>query len=158
MAEHGFQARLARIQELQKLWSRDQERRRQDPTCTHSRGRESFAERRRNGTWQLWVGCEDCFLNVDRRWLPHDEVEWDDEGNPVSFVILRDDGYENPPCRICGAFGTELHHWAPKAIFGALEAEHWPTDYLCADCHSHWHQRMAQATSHEARDTTSQRR
>src|SRR5574343_876621 len=40
-------------------------------------------------------------------------------------------------CAKCGNRGTELHHWAPRAIFGT-DADNWPTDYLCKDCHDHW--------------------
>lgn len=42
-------------------------------------------------------------------------------------------------CAKCGAPKGELHHWAPKAIFGAESAEEWPTDYLCPACHKLWH-------------------
>jgi hypothetical protein len=36
---------------------------------------------------------------------------------------------------------VELHHWAPKALFGD-EAEVWPQDFLCRSCHIRWHQTM----------------
>lgn len=42
-------------------------------------------------------------------------------------------------CARCGARGVENHHWAPQAIFGAEEANKWPQDYLCKDCHDQWH-------------------
>lgn len=48
-------------------------------------------------------------------------------------------GVSNPPCERCGAQGTELHHWAPSALFGG-EADDWPTSYLCVTCHARWHQ------------------
>jgi hypothetical protein len=41
-------------------------------------------------------------------------------------------------CVKCGSLGAELHHWAPRAIFGN-EADQWPTDYLCLPCHRLWH-------------------
>lgn len=43
----------------------------------------------------------------------------------------------NPPCKRCGAMGTQLHHWAPKELFE--DAEQWPQDYLCKKCHTRWH-------------------
>ena len=55
------------------------------------------------------------------------------------------------PCVKCGAKGTELHHWAPKAIFGHDEAEQWPTDYLCLNCHNFWHDTI---NSHRTNETT----
>lgn len=43
-----------------------------------------------------------------------------------------------PPCVVCGARGTELHHWAPRHLFGE-EADLWPTANLCPACHTRWH-------------------
>jgi len=43
-------------------------------------------------------------------------------------------------CARCGDRECELHHWAPKGIFGNDEAEKWPKDYLCKVCHACWHQ------------------
>lgn len=42
-------------------------------------------------------------------------------------------------CVRCGSRDAELHHWAPKGIFGNDEAEMWPKDYLCKSCHDQWH-------------------
>ena len=39
---------------------------------------------------------------------------------------------------VCGAEGAELHHWAPKEVFGQ-EANAWPTAFLCVACHQEWH-------------------
>jgi len=43
-------------------------------------------------------------------------------------------------CIKCGNREAELHHWAPKEMFGAEEAELWPKDYLCVKCHLEWHE------------------
>jgi hypothetical protein len=40
-------------------------------------------------------------------------------------------------CARCGLRGTDLHHWAPQALF--QDADRWPTDYLCRNCHGQWH-------------------
>jgi hypothetical protein len=42
-------------------------------------------------------------------------------------------------CVRCGNRKSELHHWAPKEIFGKDEAESWPKDHLCVPCHLLWH-------------------
>lgn len=42
-------------------------------------------------------------------------------------------------CVRCGRRDCELHHWAPRAIFGDAECEQWPKDYLCKECHDLWH-------------------
>lgn len=44
-------------------------------------------------------------------------------------------------CAKCGSRHAELHHWAPRAIFGD-EADEWPTDYLCVPCHDRWHEKV----------------
>jgi|ERR1700722_1850699 len=46
-------------------------------------------------------------------------------------------------CERCGAVGVELHHWAPRAVFGVEEADKWPTSALCPKCHTEWHRRMS---------------
>lgn len=45
-------------------------------------------------------------------------------------------------CVRCGNRQAELHHWAPKGIFGDDEASQWPQDYLCKDCHDLWHRKV----------------
>lgn len=45
------------------------------------------------------------------------------------------------PCVVCGSFDVELHHWAPKFKFKE-EADNWPTDYLCTNCHTRWHKEI----------------
>ena len=43
-------------------------------------------------------------------------------------------------CVKCGRREAEKHHWAPRAIFGDVECELWPKDYLCKTCHDRWHE------------------
>lgn len=46
------------------------------------------------------------------------------------------------PCEVCGTKGTtEVHHWAPRHLFGD-DADRWPTGNLCRPCHVNWHQRV----------------
>lgn len=47
----------------------------------------------------------------------------------------------NARCVVCGNRNCELHHWAPRGIFGD-DCEKWPQDYLCPGCHRVWHQRV----------------
>jgi len=42
-----------------------------------------------------------------------------------TLPILADYQLNNEPCAVCGALGTELHHWAPKELF--------PDDYESND-------------------------
>lgn len=54
------------------------------------------------------------------------------------FTYVFNESEENA-CEKCGAFGAELHHWAPKHLFGEVEADKWPQSYLCQPCHATWH-------------------
>jgi len=42
-------------------------------------------------------------------------------------------------CEVCGETPAQLHHWAPRALFGEYVADDWPMSWLCQPCHSHWH-------------------
>lgn len=42
-------------------------------------------------------------------------------------------------CEVCGTGGAQVHHWAPRHLFGE-EAFNWPTSLLCQTCHTRWHQ------------------
>ncbi|MGH3800865.1 MAG: hypothetical protein ACRDTD_12140 [Pseudonocardiaceae bacterium] len=67
-------------------------------------------------------------------------------GSELFDVCLRDlrEHHDVPPCVRCGTDqGTELHHWAPQAIFA--DANLWPTAPLCRDCHQLWHAAMRMA-------------
>jgi hypothetical protein len=44
--------------------------------------------------------------------------------------VLRDRTGKNPPCEACGAHHTELHHFAPRAVFDD-EADLSPQSSLC---------------------------
>jgi hypothetical protein len=41
-------------------------------------------------------------------------------------------------CERCDTCFSEVHHWAPHALFKD-EAWKWPTSYLCQACHRLWH-------------------
>ena len=50
----------------------------------------------------------------------------------------------------CMSRGYEDHHWAPKSIFGAKEAEKWPIDPLCKAHHDMWHDAMTEGFHDES--------
>lgn len=91
----------------------------------------------------LWM-CATCNRkNPDntRLFIPKEEVEAKFRPDQIeSFPTLMPPFHDR--CVRCGARGTELHHWAPKGIFGADEAEQWPKDCLCKACHDEWHLRV----------------
>lgn len=77
-------------------------------------------------------------------------------GGTILDVLLEDRTADTnkrrpQPCRRCGATtGSELHHWAPRAIFE--DADWWPQDYLCVTCHRTWHQAMRSAGGYRLPD------
>jgi len=79
------------------------------------------------GSPQLWIPKE-----AVRAYLTEEEIEL----LPINMPNLCG------RCTRCGARGAELHHWAPRAIFGNNECEQWPKDYLCKSCHDIWHQKV----------------
>lgn len=71
------------------------------------------------------------------------------ETRQIHDLCFRDNTklFQVRPCTRCGsASGTELHHWAPRAIFN--DAELWPTSWLCPGCHRTWHQAIRAAGGH----------
>ena len=57
------------------------------------------------------------------------------------------EGSNDGPCAACGAVGPrEVHHWAPRHLFGA-DADKWPTADLCGACHRRWHDLVTPAMS-----------
>lgn len=90
-----------------------------------------------DGSTQVYTGCTECQADLGRgRVIAHSRVD------PHTLPVGDDRRYLNPPCQVCGAFGTQLHHWAPREVFGQIEADHWPTSYLCVRCHTEWHKRV----------------
>jgi hypothetical protein len=100
--------------------------------------RQVFANATDNYVWQ----CSRCSsknpgrepqLYIPKEWVARQMAEQDMERLPSLMPGLYD------RCARCGNRGTESHHWAPVGIFGRDEADKWPRDYLCKDCHDQWH-------------------
>lgn len=104
-------------------------------TCPHDQGTSDYVAIFADGSKHLYAGCRLCGHNISRRMSP--VLGRDRDGLPIG----EDRRLRNPPCAVCGSMGTQLHHFAPRHIFGD-EADLWPTAYLCPDCHAEWHQRV----------------
>jgi uncharacterized CHY-type Zn-finger protein len=125
-----------RIDRLRAQRAEQVEKEQRQTECPHNRGSELLAFRARNNAIHVYTGCKVCHANLEGgRWHPANNI--DVTGLPLGM----DRHLEGPPCQVCGTFGTELHHWAPAAIFG-LESSAWPTTYLCIACHNEWHRRL----------------
>lgn len=90
----------------------------------------------------VWV-CSVCDRPVASNaasgiYIPHDRVlEHLTVGEINALPLLMPD--LSARCVVCGDRNCELHHWAPRHLFGE-ECEKWPKDYLCVKCHARWHE------------------
>jgi len=111
-------------------------------TCFHCKGHNVMPARQRNsnGAFHILQWCFDCnrcaspkTIYISKALIPGWEV----------LPIVVDYLDQAPPCEVCGSLaGTELHHWAPRHIFGD-RAEQYPKSWLCKACHDEWHRTMA---------------
>lgn len=94
-----------------------------------------------SGATNIWWRRNDCQANVlgSGYWVPAEHLE--ETGVDIdidTLEIVSDKRSKTPPCVVCGARGTENQHWAPRHLLG-VEAELWPTAWLCRACHQRWH-------------------
>lgn len=84
-----------------------------------------------SGSVQIRNRCLDCRA-IGNHNHPHAE-----HPNMDSYPVVQNYTTWAPKCERCGSSGTELHHWAPRALFD--DCELWPKSYLCRPCHRRWH-------------------
>lgn len=110
-------------------------------TCTptvsaadHVGGFDHVRVRIGNGSEQIRQRCRSCDglvgMAYGRSRFTADQI--------AAMPLAEDWTRTRPPCVRCGAWGTEEHHWAPRAVFGP-ESDLWPTSWLCPNCHQRWH-------------------
>jgi hypothetical protein len=125
-----------RLERLRAQRAKQVAKEQQKTACRHGSGAELLALVARNGAMHVYNGCRVCHANLEGgRFHPADNID------VTVLPVGTDLRLNNPPCQVCGAFGTELHHWAPAAIFGQ-ESALWPTAHLCPGCHQEWHRRL----------------
>lgn len=134
-----------KLDEVRAAWACAQA---QNTACTHERGTTFVAQIAANRAVHVYRGCADCKTRLEPGWVSHRELRGLDID---SLPVGRDDTMFNPPCQVCGDFGAEVHHWAPREVFGPVEPDHWPTSYLCRACHEEWHKRIADFYADPAR-------
>jgi hypothetical protein len=93
-----------------------------------------------SGKYHLWYRCKICYKNVTSPG-PYISKEVVRDIDLDTLPIFEDYRTNNPPCAVCGAAGTELHHFAPKELFPQT-FEQWPKSYLCDTCHKEWHNKI----------------
>lgn len=84
--------------------------------------------------------CASCGGRVSAQAVAEWRVE--EEGHEIDELpLLVDYRDEGPECEVdgCTSTNTQLHHWAPRHIFGD-DAWLWPTSHLCREKHHpEWH-------------------
>lgn len=90
-----------------------------------------------NGTLQVTAYAHGKGFGGSDKYIHHVKQSLIPQEILDSIPITKDYSVNNPPCKVCGVRGTELHHWLPQHL--SDEANKWPTDYLCRPCHLFWH-------------------
>lgn len=93
-----------------------------------------------NGSEQIRRRCDTCKQLLGRIYARNRF----DPDVIAAMTLAEDWTNSRPPCVVCGARGTDIHHWAPRALFGD-ESDLWPTAWLCPPCHQRWHAAMEMA-------------
>ena len=120
--------------------------------------------------FESWLSnaCQKCRLKCDHRAVPGYVIRRDGHVIPRAYCGFCGHRMADPmhgdwlydycfldlrtqdppePCERCGSeLGSQLHHWAPYAIFD--DADSWPRSWLCPECHSAWHTAMRAASGH----------
>lgn len=79
--------------------------------------------------------CPECDANAGHGFIKLELIK--SHGiNPDELRVIPGNVYAR--CVRCGHRGAELHHWYPQSL-DQQEAEKWPKDYLCKNCHDEWH-------------------
>lgn len=101
-----------------------------------------------SGVSQVFWECQICKRNANGggQYISHDKII--KYGLPLLTIPVVQD-YRTDICAVCGQPGTELHHFAPRFIFGD-DCEQWPKVYLCREHHAHWHA-LVTPNMHEGR-------
>lgn len=122
---------------LERLQAQAAERQRQEAQrgCPHTAPRQEWVARFADGSLHLYEGCSACGRNMGGRFLPVHNTDL------TRLPVGMDRMWDSPPCVVCGEHGTQIHHFAPREVFGD-EADLWPTAYLCTGCHAAWHARI----------------
>jgi hypothetical protein len=95
-----------------------------------------------SGAYHVWYRCKVCQRNVTAPGPYLKKKSPALEGlTPDDLPVFIDYRANNPPCAVCGAIGTELHHFAPKELFPE-DFELWPKSYLCKKHHAEWHNKI----------------
>ena len=95
------------------------------------------------GARRIQITCMHCIFTTS----PIKKIYWDelfDNAYHKADTQRQRKAHELEPCSYayCESFGDHLHHWAPRNTFGYIEADRWPTNYLCPHHHSTWHNTM----------------
>ena len=88
-----------------------------------------------NGTSQVYWYCT-FHSGAAGQFIQHEKIK--EQGIDIDRLPIIENYSEYFQCAVCGKLGAELHHWAPKHLFGD-DAEAYPQSYLCHHHHMRWH-------------------
>lgn len=99
-----------------------------------------------SGVSQVFWLCEDCrrSIEIGACFISHEKLR--SVGIDPDLLPIVEDRTGTNICVVCVAEEGELHHWAPKALFGDA-SEDWPKSHLCRKCHAEWHSKVTPGIS-----------
>ena len=100
----------------------------------------------RNGVRTIRSVCNECGWTGSHSW---GYARFTEDERAAMQVVRDNRTAETARCEVCNAPDVELHHFAPRHIFGFEESDRWPTAWLCPECHRHWH-RLVTPNMHRA--------
>ncbi len=93
-----------------------------------------------NGAINIYWLCTNCLkpFYPGKQFIKHEKVI--DFGIDIDeLLVIEDYSANGEPCAVCGKRQTEIHHFAPKHLFGD-DADKWPVAPLCKYHHTMWHE------------------
>lgn len=93
---------------------------------------------RKNGSKVYPRYCEDCGTGCNGLASKQEASSVLYELKYLEFISSNISKLIGIGCHVCGDKDVELHHIAPRHLFGS-ECELWPTVYLCKKHHKQWH-------------------
>jgi len=91
-----------------------------------------------NGSINIYWECQKHKGGVSKsaQFISHKKII--DAGYDINELPVVSDYRGHEKCVVCGKPNIELHHFAPRHLFGD-DCEKWPKAYLCKECHALWH-------------------
>lgn len=105
---------------------------------------EPVRQQKSDGSWCVFRQCRKCGGMWDGKYIAKDRVP--------DWTKLRQVASANAPatCARCGKTFAQAHHYFQQALArrAGQNADAWPVENLCDDCHILWHKHVTPGLLH----------